>query len=309
MSYVRLDIGSFKGLLRVGCLISVGWALTACAVKKAPKTPVDYAAQDRLIAHQTFELRSEQFGDLRTVVVYVPPQYQAEPARNFPVLYMPDGGVKQDFPHVSDTIDRLIGQGLVPPMLVVGVESQDRYRELTTPASSRRWKKKLPQAGAAAMNHAFFERELKPEIAKRFRVRGMPTALVGESLAGRWVVDGWLSHPERYDVWIAIDPSLWWNDQELLHEMELRLGDAKVHRASRLYISGAYRDRRGSLPKVSSFVRKLHSLGVGNETVTFGSYPTLDHAEIFRRTEEKIYELMLGEWAGKVPKLTSQTGT
>lgn len=296
MRCLRSGLGSFIGGRRNAWLVSLALACSACSVKKAPRTPSDYASQDPLVAHQAFELRSEHFGDLRSVVVYVPPQYQAEPTRNFPVLYMPDGGVKQDFPHVSATIDRLIGQGDLPPMLVVGVESQDRYSELTTPASSRRWKKKLPQAGAAALNHAFFENELKPEIAKRFRVQGMPKGLIGESLAGRWVVDGWLSHPERYDVWIAIDPSLWWNDQELLHQMKQRLGDAQAHRKAQLYISGAYRDRRGSLPKVNAFVRKLQGLGLGSETVTFGSYPSLDHAEIFRSTESEIYKVMLGGW-------------
>lgn len=297
---MRLDLKKTKGLRLVACFVGLSSMLAACNVKKAPTTPSDYAAKDPLVAHERFELRSEHLADLRSVAVYVPPHYHTELARNFPVLYMPDGGVKQDFPHVAHTIDRLIGQGIVPPMLVVGVESQDRYRELTTPANSRRWKKRLPQSGGSAANHAFFEQELKPEIARRFRVQGMPKALIGESLAGRWVVDGWMRHPDRYDVWIAIDPSMWWNHQELLHGMERKLRDAKAHRASRLYMSGAYRDRRGSLPKVSAFVRKLQSLGVAGDAVTFGSYPSLDHAEIFRSTEREIYTQMLSGWNADV---------
>lgn len=282
-------------LLGLGAFAVLSSTLVACTVKKAPTTPVDYAAKDILVAHQTFELQSKILGDLRKIAVYVPPQYATDPARQFPVLYMPDGGLKQDFAHVSHSIDQLIAKGTIPPMIVVGVESIDRYRELTTPASSRKWKKRLPQAGGAASLHAFFESELKPEIAKRYRTKGMPTGLIGESLAGRWVVDGWTQYPERYDVWIAIDPSLWWNDSELLGELGPRIGDGRSHKNTRLYMSGAYRNRHGGLPHVHSFVGRLKTLGLGPEVVTFGSYPDLDHTEIFRSTEKEIYEAMFGK--------------
>lgn len=285
-----------RWMARALLILSLSWASAACSGKKAATTPADYAAQDPLVAHESFEIRSELLGDLRKIAVYVPPQYKNEPTRQFPVLFFPDGGLKQDFPHISHAIDQLIAQGKVPPMLVVGVESQDRYKELTTPAQSRHWRKRLPQAGGAAKYHAFFEQELKPEIARRYRIQGMPHALIGESLAGRWVVDGWTQNPERYDLWIAIDPSLWWNDKELLHELDARVGGALAHRASRLYLSGAYLKKRGSLPDVYAFVNELKTLGVGAKSVIFESYPALDHAEIFRSTERHIYEEMFRAW-------------
>lgn len=269
----------------------------ACSVKKSPRTPSDYAAKDVLVDHQSFDLPSNRLGGVRKIAVYLPPQYAAEPTRHFPVLFLPDGGVKQDFPHVSFTIDSLIAKKLIPPMLVVGVESQDRYRELTSPAKGRRWKKKLPQAGGATPFHEFFEFELKPEIAKRFRVKGMPCALIGESLAGRWVVEGWTQNPERYDLWIAIDPSLWWNDDELLNSLGSRLGELSAHKATRLYLSGAYRNTRGSLPDVHAFVRRLDELSIASPQVTFESYPNLHHVEIFRSTENHIYQEMFKAWA------------
>lgn len=284
------------GLRKAVMLVFLAAVIAGCNTRTSTSVPADYAAQDVLLAHDSFEIPSKRLGGLRKVAVYLPPQYESEPSRHFPVLFFPDGGVTQDFPHVSHTIHRLIEKGVIAPMLVVGVESQDRYRELTTPAKGRRWKKKLPQAGGSAAYHEFFEQELKAEISKRYRIKDMPQALVGESLAGRWVVDGWTEHPERYDVWIAIDPSLWWNEKELSETLGARLKEANAHKGSKLYLSGAYLDKHGSLPDVHSFVEKLKVLGIGEKIVKFEGYPNLDHAEIFRATEGHIYEAMLGKW-------------
>ena len=62
---------------------------------------------------------------------------------------------------------------------------------------------------------AFLRDELKPEIARRYRVDG-ESALVGESLAGLFVLDTLVAEPALFDDWIAIDPAVWWNDKALL---------------------------------------------------------------------------------------------
>lgn len=40
--------------------------------------------------------------------------------RRFPALYMPDGGIDEDFPHVVNTVDSLIALGAIRPVIVVG---------------------------------------------------------------------------------------------------------------------------------------------------------------------------------------------
>lgn len=41
----------------------------------------------------------------------------------FPVMYMPDGGIKEDFPHIANTMADLIRKGSIPPMILVGIET------------------------------------------------------------------------------------------------------------------------------------------------------------------------------------------
>src|SRR3954454_24729530 len=55
---------------------------------------------DPVPAHDTFTVTSRALRELRLVNVHVPQGYATSQAAKFPVLYMPDGGVDEDFPHV-----------------------------------------------------------------------------------------------------------------------------------------------------------------------------------------------------------------
>jgi predicted alpha/beta superfamily hydrolase len=54
-----------------------------------------------------------------------------------------------------------------------------------------------------------------PMIRSRYRTTS-EAAIVGESLAGLFVVETFLLEPDLFDTWIAFDPSLWWNDSTLV---------------------------------------------------------------------------------------------
>jgi hypothetical protein len=43
----------------------------------------------------------------RTINVWTPSEYKTHPSA-LPVLYMPDGGIKEDFPHIANTQEALI---------------------------------------------------------------------------------------------------------------------------------------------------------------------------------------------------------
>jgi len=51
-----------------------------------------------------------------------------------------------------------------------------------------------------------------PEVRRRYRDNG-ETAIVGESLAGLFVLETFFDEPQLFDTHIALSPSLWWNDQ------------------------------------------------------------------------------------------------
>ena len=62
---------------------------------------------DPIPQHKTFTIESKELGEKRTINIWVPQEYTTN-KDSLPVLYMPDGGLKEDFPHIANTIEALI---------------------------------------------------------------------------------------------------------------------------------------------------------------------------------------------------------
>lgn len=170
---------------------------------------------------ETLTIESKLLGEKRVINVYVPPDYATSQER-YAVLYMPDGGMKEDFPHVVGSVDVSIKNGIIRPVIVVGVENTERRRDLPGPTTVPSEMKAAPHAGGNDRFRAFLRDELKPLIAARYRTT-TESAIVGESLAGLFVIETLLVEPTLFDGYIAADPSLQWNEHELARSAAARL--------------------------------------------------------------------------------------
>ncbi|HKW12753.1 MAG TPA: alpha/beta hydrolase-fold protein [Gemmatimonadaceae bacterium] len=160
-------------------------------------------------AHDTFTVTSRALGEPRLVNVHVPRGLGAGVER-FPVLYMPDGGLDEDFPHVVNTVDSLAALGSIRPVIVVGVPNTERRRDLTGPTRVATDSAIAKHVGGSPAFRRFLRDELIPAVNARYRTTN-ERALVGESLAGLFVVETFLTEPSLFQHYIALDPSLWWN--------------------------------------------------------------------------------------------------
>ncbi len=176
-------------------------------------------AQPAAPAHESFVIQSQRLQEARTINVYLPP---ADAAPAHPVLYMPDGGVAEDFPHVAATVDAGIRAGRIAPLLVVGIENTQRRRDMTGPTEVDSDRRIAPVVGGSAAFRAFIAEELVPEIERRYRTTGS-RGIIGESLAGLFIVETLFEQPALFDTWIAFSPSLWWNDAALTRSAGERL--------------------------------------------------------------------------------------
>ena len=163
----------------------------------------------------TITLDSKALGETRRINVWRPPADAAKPGAPLPVLYLLDGGLGEDFLHVAGLMQVSIANGTMRPFLLVGIENTQRRRDMTPSTDVAEDRAIAPVVGGAVPFRAFLRDELKPEIARRYRVGG-ESAIVGESLAGLFVLDTLVTDPALFDDWIAIDPALWWNDKALL---------------------------------------------------------------------------------------------
>jgi len=184
---------------------------------------------------ETFIIESKALGEPRRINVYVAPVYGEPPSARRPVLYMPDGGLGEDFLHVAGLLQVMIGNGSMRPFLLVGIENTQRRRDLTGPTESARDRKIAPHVGGSAAFRGFVRDELMPVVNGRYRTTA-ETAIMGESLAGLFVVETFFVEPGLFDTYIAFDPSLWWNDNELVNRAGSRLR-ASDNRRRALYFA------------------------------------------------------------------------
>jgi predicted alpha/beta superfamily hydrolase len=175
-----------------------------------------------LVMGETFTISSKTLSETRRINVYLPPDYTESPGARLPVLYMPDGGMAEDFLHVAGLVQVSVGNGTMRPFLLVGIENTERRRDMTGPTENENDKKIAPRVGGSAAFRKFIRDELMPQVKRRYRTTD-ETAIVGESLAGLFVVETFLLEPDLFDTYIAFDPSLWWNNQKLVNGAGERL--------------------------------------------------------------------------------------
>jgi predicted alpha/beta superfamily hydrolase len=168
-----------------------------------------------LVIGDTFTLDSKILGETRRINVYMPPGYAESHDLRVPVLYMPDGGMAEDFLHVAGLVQVSVGNGTMRPFLLVGIENTQRRRDMTGPTRNEEDKKIAPHVGGSEAFRRFIRDELMPQVKSRYRTT-QETAIVGESLAGLFIVETFLLEPDLFDTYIALDPSLWWNSKELV---------------------------------------------------------------------------------------------
>jgi predicted alpha/beta superfamily hydrolase len=261
----------------LGCATSTGGIppVVSSAAVEIPRA-------DSVLAHETFTIQSAAVGETRKINVYVPPQYRGS-SRKFPVLYMPDGGLDEDFPHVIRTVDSLIALGAIRPIMVVGVPNTQRRRDLTGPTRVKSDSAIAPRVGGSAEFRRFISDELIPEIDRRYRTTS-ERGIIGESLAGLFIVETFLETPDLFTHYIALDPSVWWNAGALIDSSASLI--AKFDSKPRtLYLSTS--KELGTSVGIARLDSLLHSAAPRRLRWTYEPRVDLEHSTIFRAVKPK----------------------
>jgi predicted alpha/beta superfamily hydrolase len=238
---------------------------------------------------ETFTLNSKVLGETRRLNVYLPPVYRDSATVRLPVLYMPDGGLAEDFLHVAGLVQVLVGNGTMRPFILVGIENTARRRDLTGPTTSAEDKKIAPRVGESATFRQFIRRELMPAVRQRYRTTA-ETALVGESLAGLFTVETFLLEPDLFDTYLAFDPSLWWNTGELVKKAPSII--ANYHgTAKTLYMATSSQGDTAATPRLATLIQ---SAPRRNLTAYYEPMPAETHATIYHPAALRGFRRVLG---------------
>jgi predicted alpha/beta superfamily hydrolase len=157
---------------------------------------------------------SKNLKEYRKFYVQLPDNYNEN--EKYPVVFILDGELL--LPTVNN-VQNFYGGGFTPQMVMVGISNDNnRMRDLTTSKVTEMYGMPFNEEnGEAAIFSDFIETELIPFVENKYPVTNFRT-LIGHSYGGLFTIYTLINHPELFSNYIAIDPSLDWNDQKLLTE-------------------------------------------------------------------------------------------
>src|SRR5580693_2192753 len=174
------------------------------------------------------EFRSRVFRNTRFLRVWLPPGYDdaENSGRHYPVLYLNDGqnlfetatsfaGVEWQ---VDETADRLIREGAVPAMIVVGMDNagKDRIREYMPHRSMNPMMLRVQ----GRYYPDFLIKEVMPFVGRNYRVAAGPenTGLGGSSLGALIALYTAMVRPGVIGRLLVESPSLWVSHRQTIKE-------------------------------------------------------------------------------------------
>lgn len=166
-------------------------------------------------------LFSNTLNEQRHFWVQLPENYDPEGSVAYPVVYVLDGSVL--LPTLETVYENYWGHYL-PHMILVGISNRtSRTRDLTTSDITERRGATMEQAnGGAETFTQFIATELMPYVDANYLTTSYRT-LIGHSYAGLFTINTLIHHPELFTNYLAIDPSLDWDDQKLLKQAKAKL--------------------------------------------------------------------------------------
>jgi predicted alpha/beta superfamily hydrolase len=180
-------------------------------------------------------LKSEVLGEERTIWIRTPAGYENNKV-SYPVLYLTDGDAH--IGHTASTIEFLSRNGRISELIIVGIANTDRTRDLTPVKSSAKaadGAAQFPTSGGADNFLKFIETELIPKIEKTYRVQPY-RVLAGHSLGGLFAIHAMIARPGVFNSYVAVSPSLQWENQEELRRAEEFFKNKKELKAT-LFVS------------------------------------------------------------------------
>ena len=208
---------------------------------------------------------------------------------------MLDGGIAEDFLHVAGLVQVSVGNGTMRPFLLLGIENTERRRDMTGITENEDDKKIAKRVGGSAAFRKFISGELMPQVKKRYRTTD-ETAIVGESLAGLFVVETFLLETDLFDTYIAFDPSLWWNNQKLIDSAGERMR-AHPKLEKRLYFVSS--DEKAIAENTQRFAEVLSKNAPSGLRWHYEKMPEEKHSTIYHPAALKAFRAVFKPVAGK----------
>jgi predicted alpha/beta superfamily hydrolase len=243
---------------------------------------------------ESLPLFSRILGQERTVLVSLPASYTRTVDR-YPVLYLTDA--QWQFDHTRTTAAFLARNGLMPEIIIVGVTSTDRTRDLyATRADFEQNGRTIPfpTSGNADRFLEFFEKELIPWTEATYRTAPL-RMLAGHSAGGNFALHSMRMKPLLFQVVIAASPWLAWDHGKELKQLLPFLASADL-KARALFFTSADEgaEMKANLDAVRSALRARKDASLRWD---FATYPNETHDSAVIKAYFDAVRMIFSGWS------------
>lgn len=268
-------------------LVFIGFFLFGQAVAQS-EIKVDNTAP--LTIGEKIEFRSEILGEDRLLNIYLPNGYSKDSVKTYPVIFLLDGSIDEDFIHISGLVQfgSFSWIEMIPESIVVGISNVDRKRDFTYPSKNKLDQKDLPTSGRSVDFINFIEKEVQPLIKSRYKTNSIKT-LIGQSLGGLLSTEILMKSPDLFDNYIIVSPSLWWDDGSLLKYTPTSYTTKKS-----IYI-GVGKEGYGMEEAAEALYDKLNLLKKDNTDLHFEYFEKHDHGDVLHSAVYSAFEMIFGK--------------
>ena len=184
----------------------------------------------KITSGEKFMIHSKILNEDRTIKIWFPNDY-GKSKKKYPVLYLLDA--EYFFQQAASAVQFLsecdyISNHPIPQMIIVGIENIDRNRDYTpTYAPEQPGNLRFPTSGKADKFTRFLSSELIPYSHSNYKTQPY-RILAGWSLGGLFTVHTFFENPQLFSAYLAVSPSLWWDNDMYVKRSESILSSKKI---------------------------------------------------------------------------------
>lgn len=189
-------------------------------------------AEKQIVIGQVESLYSEVLQEEREIWIHLPDQIDS--TKRYPVIYVLDAS---NFFYVITGMIKQLTPWKIPEAIIVGITNTDRIRDFTPTNVPFSRGHNTETSGGASHFIDFIKTELQPYLTKKYPTENNQT-IIGHSTAGLFVLYAFLHHQESFDNYLAIEPSLWWDSENLVNEAQ-EIIEKTTPKEKKLYLAVA----------------------------------------------------------------------
>lgn len=223
-------------------------------------------SEKQIVVGKVDSLYSKILKEQREIWIHIPEDFNS--TKKYPVIYVLDAS--QQF-YVITGMQKQLTPFKIPQSIIVGITNTDRTRDFTNTNVPFQRGHESETSGGASNFLKFINQELKPYINNKYPTENNNT-IIGHSTGGLFVLYSYLHHENSFDNYLAIDPSLWWDKENLVKETQELLN-------------------KGNRKEKSLYIAVANSIGKAMDTVKVRKDKTVPTEQI--RANLKFHDLLV----------------